>query len=100
MAPEQSTINSSDINQLRQDREALIAHKNETYVVLLQKHLIEQKKAVATDTEVKKAIERCPKKENVSSAKLQERINKMEEEIEITSMSAAKEKEVDHSLIE
>ena len=40
MAPEQSTINSSDINQLRQDREALIAHKNETYVVLLQKHLI------------------------------------------------------------
>ena len=52
------------------------------------------------DTEVKKAIERCPKKENVSSAKLQERINKMEEEIEITSMSAAKEKEVDHSLID
>ena len=100
MAPEQSTINSSDINQLRQDREALIAQKSETYVVLLQKHLIEQKNAIAKDAEVKKAIERCPKKENVSSAKLQERINKMEEEIEITSMSAAQEKEVDHSLIE
>lgn len=35
MAPEQSTFNSSDINQLRQDREALIAQKSETYVVLL-----------------------------------------------------------------
>lgn len=35
MAPEQNTFNSSDINQLRQDREALIAQKSETYVVLL-----------------------------------------------------------------
>ena len=35
MAPEQNTFNSSDINQLRQDREALIAKKSETYVVLL-----------------------------------------------------------------
>ena len=34
MAPEQNTFNSSDINQLRQDREALIAQKSETYVVL------------------------------------------------------------------
>ena len=35
MAPEQNTFNSSDLNQLRQDREALIAQKSETYVVLL-----------------------------------------------------------------
>ena len=35
MAPEQNTFNSSDINQFRQDRKALIAQKSETYVVLL-----------------------------------------------------------------
>ena len=75
MAPEQSTINSSDINQLRQDREALIAHKNETYVVLLSKHLIEQKKAVATDAEVKKAIDRLSVQQKRKIADLKKQIN-------------------------
>ena len=88
MAPKQNTVNSSDINQLRHDREALIAQKSETY-----------KKAVAMDSDVKKAIERCPKKENASSAKLQERINQMEEEIEISSLNANQEKEVFIELI-
>ena len=51
------------------------------------------------DSDVKKAIERCPKKENASSAKLQERINQMEEEIEISSLNANQEKEVFIELI-
>ena len=47
---------------------------------------------------MKKAIERCPKNENVSSDILKQRIEKLEDEIEVSSFSAQKEKEVSSML--
>ena len=94
MAPEQITIDKSYIDSLKKKREEFATQKTEVLVFYYWVELCVQKNAVATDAEVKKAIERCPKKETVSSEILNQRIEKMEAEIEYSSYSAQKEKEV------
>lgn len=44
---------------------------------------------------IRKAIERCPKRESGSVENLTEEIEELEESIEINSLSAQKEKEVE-----
>lgn len=44
---------------------------------------------------IRKAIERCPKRESGSVENLAEEIEELEESIEINSLSAQKEKEVE-----
>ena len=98
MAPEQNTIDITYIDSLKKSREEFAAKKAEVLVFCQFEELFLQKIATSTDDEVKKAIERCPKKENVSSDILKQRIEKLESEIEVSSFSAQKEKEVKNEL--
>lgn len=94
MAPEQTTMTKESIDSMKKNREDLITKRNETYVFCWRVVSLQQKKANDADNEVKKAIEHCPKKENTSSETLQERIQKLEDEIEFSSLSAQQEKDV------
>lgn len=44
---------------------------------------------------IRKAIERCPRRETGSVENLTDKINELEESIEINSLNAREEKEVD-----
>lgn len=94
MAPEQTKTTKEEIDSMKKNREELIVKKNEAYVFCQRACSCTQKKASDAEKEVKNAIDHCPKKETTSSETLNQRIQKLEDEIEFSSLSAQQEKEV------